>query len=184
MHRSLGIVLALVAGSCSREGARSDSTAAASGFADGIPTPLHVTERGVGPLRAGMTLAELRQAFPRVVFRGGEDSTGCAYPTIEGLPDGVVAMIDSGFVVRVDVTKGDMATSEGIRIGDDSAEVRAAYGSRMTVSPHKYTDGRYLTVAPDGDANHRIVFETNDAGVVLRYRAGQLPQVAWVEGCS
>jgi hypothetical protein len=48
-------------------------------------------------------------------------------------------------------------------------------------SPHKYTDGHYLTLAPDGA--HRLVFET-DGGHVTRYRGGRMPEVEWVEGCG
>jgi hypothetical protein len=34
-----------------------------------------------------------------------------------------------------------------------------------------------------GERDFRIVFET-EKGKVTRYRAGRLPSVAWVEGCS
>ena len=52
-------------------------------------------------------------------------------------------------------------------------------------SPHKYTDGEYLTFVPadEKDANLRIIFETNAEGVVVAFRTGQLPEVEYVEGC-
>ena len=181
MRRALAILL--VVGCGSGDAAR-DS---ASGTADSVtrlpPKPLHVTERGIGGVHAGMTVAEARQVLTRLDFKG-QDSTGCVYPTVAGLPDGVWVMIDGGVVARVDVQKGDIPTTEGIRIGDDTTKLRAAYGSRVSASPHKYTDGKYYTVAPEGDSLHRIIFETNNGGTVLRYRAGKLPQVAWVESCS
>ena len=182
MKRTL-LLLSLLA-ACGRGSSDGDTTEVAAGSVDRIaPKPLHVTERGIGAVHAGMTVAEARAVLERLHFQG-EDSTGCVYPTVAGLPDGVWVMIDRGIVARIDVQKGDVPTTEGIRIGDDTAKVRAAYGSRVTASPHKYSDGQYLTVVPQGDSLHRIIFETNQAGVVLRYRAGRLPQVGWVEGCS
>jgi hypothetical protein len=188
----LGLIVLLAA--CGGGGSANDTSAAdtspgdtttASGSVDRLPPkPLHVTERGIGAVHAGMTLAELREAVTRLSFRSGEDSTGCAYPTIDGLPDGVLVMIDKGVVARIDVARGDIPTTEGVRIGDDTTDLRQAYGARVSASPHKYTDGKYYTVVPQGDSLHRIIFETNHQGVVLRYRAGKLPQVAWVESCS
>ena len=56
---------------------------------------------------------------------------------------------------------------------------------RVTVQPHKYTNGHYLVVrsATAADTTHRIIFET-DGKVVTRFRSGRMPEVAWVEGCS
>jgi hypothetical protein len=53
------------------------------------------------------------------------------------------------------------------------------------MSPHKYTDGLYYTVRhPDfSDTTHVMIFET-DGRVVTRFRAGQRPQVEYVEGCG
>ena len=147
------------------------------------PAALTVTPTGIGPVRAGMTLAELRNALDSVRFTDS-DSARCAYPKFAGLPEGVWVMVEESVVGRIDVQKGDVATAEGIRIGDDSAKVRSTYGARMTVVPHKYTDGRYLEITTPGDTLHLIVFETNVQGTVLRYRAGKLPQVRYVESCS
>ena len=157
--------------------------ASAAGSSSAPSGPMTVTPVGIGPVRAGMTIAELRQALDSVRFTD-PDSARCAYPKFAGLPDGVWVMVEQGVVGRVDVQKGDVATAEGVRIGDDSSVVRSAYGSRVTVVPHKYTDGRYLEVRTPGDTLHMIIFETNAGGTVLRYRAGQLPQVRYVESCS
>lgn len=156
---------------------------AAPGSSSPATGAMAVTATGIGPVHAGMTIAELRQALDSVRFTD-PDSARCAYPKLVGLPDGVWVMVEQGVVGRVDVQKGDVATAEGINIGDDSADVRAAYGKRMTVLPHKYTDGRYLEVKSAGDTLHLIIFETNAQGTVLRYRAGKLPQVRYVESCS
>ena len=48
---------------------------------------------------------------------------------------------------------------------------------------HNYSDGRDLVPPAGTDSTHQVVFET-DGRVVERFRAGQLPQVRRVEGCS
>jgi len=53
----------------------------------------------------------------------------------------------------------------------------------VTVTPHKYEDGHYLTVNAADDSSFAIVFETSK-GRVTRYRAGRRPAVELVEGCS
>jgi hypothetical protein len=183
-HRSVVAVCVSVA-ACSGHRDSADTTQAGTtgASASGASGAMSVTPTGIGPVRAGMTIAELRQALDSVRFTDS-DSARCAYPKFVGLPEGVWVMVEQGIVGRVDVQKGDVATAEGIRIGDDSSVVRSVYGPRVTVVPHKYTDGRYLEVKTPGDTLHMIIFETNVRGTVLRYRAGQLPQVRYVESCS
>ena len=61
----------------------------------------------------------------------------------------------------------------------------ALYSGRVTVEPHKYTDGHYLVVRPSApaDSAFRLIFET-DGTRVTRFRSGLQPQVAWIEGCA
>ena len=144
-----------------------------------------VTEHGIGGLRAGMTVKEARAALPGFKTAEGADSVGCDYASIPGLPRGVSVMVEDGVVGRVDVLEGTVATSAGARIGDTEATIKKLYAGLVTVSPHKYTDGHYLTVVPklQADSAFRIVFET-DGARVLQYRGGRRPQVEYVEGCS
>ena len=139
-----------------------------------------VTARGLGPVRVGMTVAEASAALGMPL--SGADAAGeCIYVRPPRELAGVMFMVVSGAIARVDVTAGDVATEEGVRVGDSNESVRELYAGRVTASPHKYTDGEYLTIAPD--AQHRIVFEV-DRRQVTRYRGGRLPEVEWVEGCS
>jgi hypothetical protein len=144
-----------------------------------------VTEHGIGGLRAGMTVKEARAAVPGFKTAEGADSVGCDYASIPGLPPGMSVMVEDGVVGRVDVLKGTVPTSAGARIGDTEATIKKLYAGRVTVSPHKYTDGHYLTVVPKSqvDSAFRIIFET-DGTRVLQYRAGRRPQVEYVEGCA
>lgn len=97
-------------------------------------------------------------------------------------PSGLSFMVAQGRIARVDVDSGDVATTVGARVGDPEARVRDLYGNRLHVSPHKYLEGHYLTVTPR-DTAYRILFET-DGQRVIRYRAGRLPEVEWVERCG
>jgi hypothetical protein len=118
-------------------------------------------------------------------LRSDAAATACAYLQWPGGPDGVWVMVEDGRVVRVDVRAGTTATEEGARIGDSDERIRQLYDGRVTASPHKYTAGQYLTVTPvsPADSAFRLVFET-EGGRVTEYRAGTVPQVEYVEGCS
>ncbi|HEX7979066.1 MAG TPA: hypothetical protein VF461_10715 [Gemmatimonadaceae bacterium] len=148
--------------------------------------PYTVTEHGIGPLRAGMTFAEADAALGgalRVPVTA--DTTGCDYLVWDGGPSGVHVMFDEHRIARVDVDTASIATAAGARVGDDEARIKRLYPGQVTVTPHKYEDGHYLTVTPPApaDKQFRIIFETA-RGRVTRYRAGKLPSVEYVEGCS
>ncbi|MEJ7809514.1 MAG: META domain-containing protein [Gemmatimonadaceae bacterium] len=153
----------------------------------GSPSTWTVTEQGLGPLRAGMTLRDASSALGGALApRAGTDTSACTYLEWRGGPPGVRVMSEGGRIARVEVVdSGTIATAAGARIGDTEARVQSLYAGRVTVLPHKYTAGRYLTVTPavSADSAYRIVFET-DGQRVTRYRAGRRPQVEYVEGCG
>jgi hypothetical protein len=144
-----------------------------------------VTEHGIGPLRAGMTFAEASAALDgALLVPVGVDTTGCDYLVWSGAPPGVHVMFDEHHIARVDVDTASTATAAGARVGDDEARIKRLYPGHVTVTPHKYEDGHYLTVIQTpADPRFRIVFETA-RGRVTRYRAGMMPSVEYVEGCS
>jgi hypothetical protein len=154
-------------------------TTAATRPADSV-----ITERGLGPLRAGMTIAEAVTALDGALAVPAEyDSTECDYATWRGGPRGVHVMIDQGRIARIEVDSTGVATAAGARVGDSEDRIQSLYPGRVTVTPHKYEDGHYLTVNAVGDSSLAIVFETSK-GRVTRYRAGRRPAVEYVEGCS
>jgi hypothetical protein len=145
---------------------------------------------GIGPLRVGMTVAEAQAALGhfrmiRLEPTAPVDSMACGYGMSVRLPAGVKVMMEGARVVRVEVDSGAVATAEGARVGDTEARIQQLYAGRVTVGPHKYTDGHYLTVWPveASDTTHLIVFET-EGQVVQRFRGGRKPQVEYVEGCA
>jgi hypothetical protein len=133
-----------------------------------------------------MTLAEASAALDGALrVPVGVDTTGCDYLVWNDGPSGVHVMFDEHRIARVDVDTSGIATSAGARVGDDEARIRKLYPGHVTVTPHKYEDGHYLTVTPvaPADKQFRIIFETAH-GRVTRYRAGRMPAVEYVEGCS
>ena len=145
-----------------------------------------VTEHGIGPLRAGMTFAEASAALDgALLVPVGVDTTGCDYLVWKSGPPGVHVMFDEHRIARVDVDTSSIATAAGARVGDDEARIKRLYPGQVKVTPHKYEDGHYLTVTPTAaaDRKFRIIFETAHDRVT-RYRAGMMPSVEYVEGCS
>lgn len=167
-----------------------DSIAADS--ADAMPaapdTAMVVRFDGLGPLRVGMTEDEARAALGDLKAPASavepNNPAACRYGTTTSFPHTRV-MLEGGKVVRVEVdSAAGIPTAEGARVGDTEARVQEIYPGRVQVQPHKYTTGHYLVVRPAGaDTTKLIVFET-DGTRTLRMRAGQRPQVEYVEGCN
>jgi hypothetical protein len=179
---SLLLVAGALAAGCSREPDR--AAAGDSAHASPNSAALTVTAHGIGPLRAGMTLAEASQALGgALVVPAQADTAGCRYVQWRGGPRGVRLMVEGGRVVRVDVDSAGVRTVVGAGVGDTEEQLRRLYPAHMAVAPHKYEDGHYLTVTDPADSSFAIVFETT-GGKVARYRAGLRPQVEYVEGCG
>lgn len=147
---------------------------------NGEAAPWTTSARGLGPVTIGMTRSAAG-AVLEAQLTGPAGINDCTYLRAATGLEGVLFMEVMGQIVRNDVTAPGISTAEKVAVGTPIAEVLNAYPSGVTRGPHKYTDGEYLTVAPD--VGHRIVFET-DRERVTRYRVGRLPEVEWVEGCS
>ncbi|MBA3656799.1 MAG: hypothetical protein H0W69_05535 [Gemmatimonadaceae bacterium] len=197
---SISLACALAAAiACSSEKPPADP---AFGKPDSIATPLtvapaetattmpkedwNVSETGIGPVRAGMTLKQVNEVLPALKPSEGAGDLAtaeCTYARSSSLPSGVVLMFEKGSVARIEVRSGSARTAEGAGIGDKEARLKSLYGARLKTSPHKYTDGHYLTLPSTTDSSSKIVFET-DGIRVLRFRSGKTPAVDYVEGCS
>jgi len=140
-----------------------------------------VTTAGLGPVKIGMTVEEATLAAGRAME--GPPAPDCYYVEPAGL-DGVGFMITNERIARVDITAGPISTRSGARIGMTELEITTLFPGQIEEQPHKYVDGgHYLVFVPNDPADHRVIFET-DGEVVTGYRAGILPEVEWVEGCS
>ena len=141
-----------------------------------------VTEYGVGPIHAGMTVAQVNAAIGGGFAAPKGGASGCTYAVLTKAPRGLWVMLENGKVARVEVRSGSIPTSTGARIGDSESRIKTLYPG-ATATPHKYTaGGHYLTVMGSDPAN-RIVFET-DGSKVTTFRSGRTPAVEYVEGCG
>jgi uncharacterized protein YwbE len=141
-----------------------------------------VTEYGIGPIRAGMTVAEVAKTMGGGFAAPKGGTEGCSYAVLTKAPKGLAVMLQDGRVARVEVRSGTIKTAAGARIGDSEERVKSLYPDVAT-TPHKYVaGGHYLTVTPS-DPDYRIVFET-DGKKVTGFRSGRVPEVNLVEGCG
>lgn len=147
--------------------------------------PWAVRLDGIGPLRAGMTLAEAATALGGRLEALRDTMDGCGFTSIRGAPSGLSLMVVEGRVERVDVDSVDVATDRGARVGDAESRVLELYSGEIRVEPHPYEgpEGHNLVVAKPGDTTRVLIFET-DGKRVTRYRAGRRPVAEWIEGCS
>lgn len=146
------------------------------------PAAQRLTLTGLGPIRIGMTPAQLQRAgirheVPDDTFGGVSE---CAHAAVIGQP-GVTLMFEQGRIVRIEIDRPGIRSLSGAQVGDTEEAVKRLYGDRLVVEPHKYDDhGHYLVVfAADGSSS--MVFET-DGEVVTDMRAG--PAAGYVEGCA
>lgn len=144
-----------------------------------------VDAEGMGRVRAGMSIAELSRELGAEVRPVYDFNPTCTHITPATLPRATRLMILSDTVARVEVDSTNVRTAEGAGVGDLEVDVLELYKGQVEVQPHKYTGptGHYLVVTPPGDTLNRIIFET-DGERVVRYRAGRLPGVRFVEGCA
>ncbi|MDT9600165.1 hypothetical protein [Sphingosinicella rhizophila] len=156
-----------------------------------------LTAQGWGPLRIGMTLAEVTRvlgpdANPDAV--GGPDPESCDQFRPERAPKGMLVMIEDGRLTSVSlIDDSPIATDRGLRVGDDAAAVTKAYGAELVTSPHKYQDppAAYLTwwtTGPKDDwvqdvAARGIRYVLGGEGTVETIQAGG-PSIQYVEGCA
>jgi len=165
-------IIFTVAASCSAETRRPGSAA------------WTVTPDGIGAIRVGMTVDELRTAVGDVP--GANVTADCSYVRPSSAPPGVSVMLARGQVARIDVDSAGVSSDAGVAVGDSAARIADAYAARMTATPHKYVPGgQYLTVrsTSPADSLRRMVFETEN-GRVTRFRTGRVPEVEWVERCG
>jgi hypothetical protein len=202
------IALVAVLAACSTEnpdsipaGGAADTSAVGGGVdsADSQPTDTTVhaapsdtmiTPDGWGPLRIGMTRAEVvaaagEDANPNAV--GGPNPEQCDEFRPTSAPAGVLLMLENGILTRISVSRNtDIRTPSNFRIGDTSASVLASYGSRARVEPHKYWESpaKYITVLREapGGTPRGIRYEIDTEDEVAHIRAGG-PSIEYVEGC-
>lgn len=155
-----------------------------------------LTAQGFGPLRIGMTRAEVETALgsdsnPEAV--GGPDPESCDIFHPARAPQGMMVMIEDGVLTSIWLNEGaTLKTDRGFGVGDAATAIKAAYGPTATVSPHKYADApaEYITSWSVGGAPGYV---QNPSARGVSYHIGtdgRAEQVAaggssiqYVEGC-
>lgn len=146
-----------------------------------------LTDSSFGPVKIGMTLAQLQAAIgplgDTTKLNRDCDIVSAADPF--RLPPGVSITEVNGKVARIDIENDSIATDKGVRVGDTESKVKQLYGPGVIVEPHKYIDGHYLEIRSGTDSSTAtgIVFET-DGKKVTTFRAGFWDPVRLVEGCA
>jgi len=142
---------------------------------------------GIGPLQIGMTLEAATDALGLPLVPIGSNIGGdCAYYQPDAVSQALGLMVVDNRVIRIDVWPGSsLATVSGAKIGSTTKELEALYAGQLEMTPNPYTQGEFLTFVPQDPelALYRLVFETDGAGKVVQYRAGQFPAVTWPDGC-
>ena len=162
-----------------------------------VSTDNPVTIYGIGPITAGMTLADVLAAvgdFPHDVSGQLDWADGYCYVLpleesglwlqLEG--SGPDASPLDAIVGAVVVRWGQYSTPSGMKLGTTKADLEAALGDQLAVTPHAYDDdGTYHDFVPnDEDEQHlRLRFVVTD-GVITEMRAGLATTTGLVESCS
>ena len=141
-----------------------------------------IREEGVGPVKIGMTPAELSATLHQKLSEDEGGGENCFYVTVRD-HDHVSFMIVEGRLVRIDVDAPGVATSAGIQVGDSEVRARKVYGNRMKVTAHFYIDDGYYLTSRSADGRYGVRFETA-SGKIVRYYAGNYDAIQYVEGCE
>jgi len=202
VRRTLGF-LALVLGACTAAREDADtSSAGATSASDTVPgasssssrdaSPRTLTAEGWGPLRIGMSRAEVvaaagPDANPNAV--GGPDPESCDQFRPRSAPEGLLVMVERDTLTRISLSRSvAVATDAGFAVGDSASAVERHYDARAEVTPHKYQDApaRYITTwtrgRPPAPSARGIRYEIGGDGGITHIHAGG-PSIQYVEGC-
>lgn len=146
-----------------------------------------VNSTGFDGVRYGMSLQEGSSALGeeiRVMENPGYDDN-CSYAVAENMAPGAQFMIIKGSIMRIDVLENsNIRTAEGAGIGSSESDLMRIYGDSIVKqdNPYRGYDMTYTETISPGVVS-KIVFST-DGRTVQVYRAGIVPAVDYIEGCS
>jgi hypothetical protein len=152
-----------------------------------------LTSAGYGPLRIGMTRAEVEAALgpdanPGAV--GGAEPERCDMFRPARAPEGLLVMLVDGVLDSVWVSRNAaVETDRALNVGDTATEVKRVYGAEAVMTPHKYVDApaEYVTVWSTrdrtGPSARGLKYEVGADGRVQTI-AGGGASILYVEGCA
>ena len=145
---------------------------------------------GYGPLRVGMTAAEVAEAWDQAEpldDAGVPAGSACYYlfPGEDAANAPVAFMIENGNFVRYDARSKTLEAPGGGHIGSSGEDIRQRHAGKLESRPHKYVEGgAYLRITDVSGQPGILVFEVDAGDQVTGWHVGQAPQVDYVEGCS
>lgn len=158
-----------------------------------VSAAMKLTAQGYGPLRIGMSVAEIEAALgpdANPDAAGGPNPAECDMFRPARAPEGLLVMVENGALTSVWLSRNtDVETDRALNIGDTAAEVKRVYGDAAVVTPHKYVSApaEYITVWTTSDRegpNARgLTYEIGSDGRVKSI-AGGGPSIQYVEGCA
>lgn len=142
-----------------------------------------VSTVGLDTVHFGMTVNDAQKAAGTVLVPAGPTGT-CYHVVPHDAPDGIVFLVHSGTVERVDINSGPITTRSGVGVGSPESLVTDLFGD--SIEREVRLDGTVdLVFVPSdaGDQNYRVVFNIAD-GAVRAFKSGRLPQVMLDTGCE
>lgn len=136
---------------------------------------------GLGGLRIG-------QPIPKGsswAVRGAQESDSCTTVSSPDYP-GAYAIVIEGKVRRITLgQRAKVKLAEGIGTGATEAEVKKWFAG-FREEPHKYEDApaKYLTAPNARPGESALRFEIGADGRVSFIHVGEMPVLAYVEGCA
>ena len=152
---------------------------APQGFAQPPLKELPLRFTGLGPIRLGMSQAQLKGlGFQPAEEESGSD--GCVELDLRADAK-IFVMLENDKVTRISSFDPSVTTEAGVKVGATENQVKKAYRGRVAVKPHEYDEkGHYLIVR--FGRKYAIVFETDGARVTIVH-AGLESAAQYVEGC-
>ena len=163
------------------------TTAPRAGQGQELTDSARISTIGLGPVFVGDLLTDVEEKLgvELALDESRPVRDACRYYTVPGGPPGVSIMAAFDRVARVDIEPPSVITTRsGAGIGSTEDQIVELFGDKIQATDLDDGTGRRLAFVPvdEKDANLRIIFETDENGVVQRYRTGQLPEVDYV-GC-
>lgn len=146
----------------------------------------HLTPDGWGPVRIGMSRAQVENAL-KVELEGEplDDEESCIEMVPKGPDQGLWFMFEGYKLSRISIGQPSrLTTPRGIGIGSAADEVRRAYGHGLQTVPHYYEGlpSEYLTYWTVA-GKRGVRFETDRNRHVQAIHAGT-DSIRYVEGCA
>lgn len=170
----------------------------------GIDATTPLNPRGVGPIEAGMTVAQAAAASGLSLTPDDSlEAFGgfCYYVDLEGQPDLAIRAHSPGDQPVDDPGEGVISaitiyaldpdgpstrlTTAGVGLGASEAQVRAAHGDSIEERPHDYVpEGAYLYVHPADAPGFGIRYVLDENRVVTSIDVGDAGGITAAEGCA